>query len=74
MYINYSSISCELWKDNSLCGIGTILHEFFHCLGLPDIYPTEQASAFTTVDTWDLMDGGNFTNKEWSAHLPCRLR
>lgn len=65
MYINYAFISCELWEDNSLCGIGTILHEYFHCLGLPDIYPTAQASAFSTVDTWDLMDGGNFTNKDW---------
>ena len=60
-----TSISCELWKDNSLCGIGTIIHEFCHALGLPDIYPLLNATAFSAVDEWDLMDGGNYTNKGW---------
>ena len=62
---SFSSISCELWKDGSLCGIGTIIHEFCHCLGLPDIYPLSPAKNHSTVDEWDLMDGGNFTNKGW---------
>lgn len=61
----FSSISSELWRDGSLCGIGTIIHEFFHCLGLPDIYPMSPARAYSTVDGWDLMDGGNYTNKGW---------
>ena len=59
-----ASISCELWGDSSSCGIGTICHEFSHCLGLPDIYPTS-GSNFSAVDEWDLMDGGNYTNKGW---------
>ena len=58
-------ITCELWKDKTLCGIGTICHEFAHCLGLPDIYPTSGSSYFSVVDEWDLMDGGNYTNKGW---------
>ena len=58
-------ITCELWKDKTLCGIGTICHEFAHCLGLPDIYPTSSSSYFSVVDEWDLMDGGNYTNKGW---------
>ena len=64
VYVEKVSISCEMWKDSSLCGIGTICHEFAHCLGLPDIYPTN-SSAFSVVDEWDLMDGGNYTNKGW---------
>lgn len=59
------SISCELWKDGSSCGIGTIIHEFSHCLALPDIYPTGGGGGFSVVDEWDLMDGGNYTNKGW---------
>lgn len=62
--IGMNSISCELWRDDSRCGIGTICHEFAHCLGLPDIYPTN-SSKFSVVDEWDLMDGGNYTNKGW---------
>ncbi len=58
-------ITCELWRDKTLCGIGTICHEFAHCLGLPDIYPTSGSSYFSVVDEWDLMDGGNYTNKGW---------
>ena len=58
--------TAELWLDDSSFGIGTICHEFSHCLGLPDIYPTSGNTGFYSVcDEWDLMDGGNFTNKGW---------
>jgi len=60
-----SSTSCELWRDGSLCGISTIIHEFCHCLGLPDIYPMPPSRAFSAVDEWDLMDGGNYSNYGW---------
>jgi M6 family metalloprotease-like protein len=61
---NYSA-SGELWINNSSCGIGTIAHEFSHCFGLPDIYPTSSSAGYSVVDEWDLMDGGNFTNFGW---------
>ena len=61
---NYTA-SCELWSNGSSCGIGTILHEFTHSLGLPDIYPTTSNAGYSVVDEWDLMDGGNFTNYGW---------
>lgn len=62
---NYSS-SGELWSNNASCGIGTICHEFSHCLGLPDIYPTTSTtSVVSIVDEWDLMDGGNGSNLGW---------
>ena len=62
---DFYSISSELWKDGTLNGIGTITHEFCHCLGLPDFYPMSPATPFSVVDEWDLMDGGNLTNKGW---------
>ena len=60
---NYSC-SGERWPANSIlrCGLGTIAHEFSHCLGLPDIYPTKDEVGYSVCDEWDLMDGGNFTN------------
>ena len=60
------SCSAELWTTGTSCGIGTICHEFSHCLGLPDIYPTSGTSGyFSVADEWDLMDGGNLTNWGW---------
>ncbi len=61
----WPNTTCELWKYDKSCGIGTILHEFFHCLGLPDFYPLGSAEAYSAVDEWDLMDGGNYTNYGW---------
>lgn len=60
------SCSAEQWTEGQSSGIGTICHEFCHCLGLPDIYPTGGSSGYYSVaDEWDLMDGGNFTNHGW---------
>ena len=58
------SISVELWPNRIVHGIGTICHEFCHCLGLPDIYPTDN-SKYSVIDEWDLMDGGNYTGYGW---------
>ena len=59
------SASAEKWYNDILCGIGTICHEFSHCLGLPDLYPTSSWGSFSVVDEWDLMDGGNYTDWGW---------
>lgn len=65
IYSRYASVSCELWKDGGMCGIGILVHEFCHTLGLPDIYPLAPATTFSAVDEWDLMDGGDYTGKGW---------
>lgn len=65
IYLHFGSIANELWEDGSLGGFATIVHEFCHCLGLPDIYPLCSPLIFSAVDEWDLMDGGNYTNKGW---------
>ena len=42
-----------------LAGIGTICHEFSHCLGLHDVYDVSGESGVWGMDEWDLMDRGN---------------
>lgn len=46
-------------------GIGTICHEFSHCLGLPDMYDTETSNF--GMATWDLMDYGSYNG---GGHIP----
>lgn len=43
------------WKID---GIGTICHEFSHCLGYPDFYDTNYQGS--GMGYWDLMDGGSY--------------
>lgn len=44
-------------------GIGTICHEFSHCLGLPDMYDT-QGSQYG-MGTYDLMDQGSYNGESF---------
>lgn len=44
-------------------GIGLFCHEFTHCMGLPDFYPTSssaQTKGNSALEYWDLMDGGEY--------------
>ncbi len=61
----FYSMACERLMGDTICGIANITHEFCHGLGLPDLYPFGSGTAFSTVDEWDLMDGGNVTNFGW---------
>lgn len=61
--------SCELTLDDTndyrevVDGIGTICHEFSHCLGYPDMYDTSQFGAKNFgMDVWDLMDYGSYND------------
>lgn len=60
----------SLFTD-SYSGIGTICHEFSHCLGLPDLYDTntEDDQSVTEdggiMDSWEIMDGGNYNDGGW---------
>lgn len=52
--------------STSIDGVGTFCHEFGHCLGLPDFYPTNGGSAYG-MGSWDVMDNGCYLN---NAHRP----
>ena len=55
------------WQGNNMDGIGTFCHEFSHCLGLPDFYPTDGSNGFG-MESWSLMHYGNYSN---NGHTPC---
>lgn len=46
-------------------GIGLFCHEFSHCMGLPDLYPSAGSTAEQLInqnmDYWSLMDAGEYT-------------
>ena len=50
----------------SIDGVGTFCHEFGHCLGLPDFYPTNNASYYG-MSNWDIMDNGCYL---YGGHRP----
>lgn len=45
------------WYKFEINGIGTICHEFSHCLGLLDMYDVSY-SGYYGMGNWSLMDGG----------------
>ena len=60
--VNTYAVANEgIFYDNKfyLNGIGTICHEFSHCLGLPDMYDTSY-SCYYGMGEWSLMDQGSY--------------
>ena len=51
----------ELGSYGSLDGIGTLCHEFSHCLGLPDMYDTNNGNGYG-MNEWSLMDQGSYND------------
>ena len=46
-------------QGNIIEGIGTICHEFSHCLGLPDMYDINYKGNYG-MSSWSLMDSGSY--------------
>lgn len=59
--INNFACSSELTgtSGQQVGGIGTICHEFSHCLGFPDLYDINYKGNFG-MGHWDLMDSGEY--------------
>lgn len=64
-FVDTYSCGAELTKNylgnNTADGIGTICHEFSHCLGLPDMYDTRQSQEYG-MGSWDLMAHGSYND------------
>lgn len=71
VYLNTYACSSELHMNEGaeakygkwLAGIGSICHEFSHCLGLFDVYDVSGTSGNFCMNEWDLMDYGNFVGE-----------
>lgn len=61
----YSNDSDEfIVNGTQIAGIGTICHEFSHCIGYPDMY--DVAYENYGMGNWDLMDSGSY-NGTWNG-------
>ena len=63
--LTINSFACgnELDPADRTMGIGTLCHEFSHCLGLPDVY--DAATGESVVGYYDVMDAGNYSGDSW---------
>lgn len=68
-YVSVYACSNELRTATDYMGIGTICHEFSHCLGYPDMYDTRgnsgTSNTFYGMGTWDLMCSGSYNGNEY---------
>ncbi len=59
--IDTYACSCELQGSTKIDGIGTICHEFSHCLGLPDFYDISYGGNYG-MSSWSLMANGSYND------------
>lgn len=68
MVVDTYACGCELGSSGGIDGIGTICHEFSHCLGLPDMYDTRNDDVLTAdygLGSWGLMSAGNYNGNSF---------
>ena len=63
VYVNTYAIGSELQSPYSsdLTGIGTMIHEYTHCLGIPDFYDVQYGGGWG-LNVWSVMDAGSYNN------------
>ena len=66
--INTYACGPELNGEGDISGIGTMCHEFSHCLGYPDFYDTRTNGDGVGMFVWDLMDYGSYNGR---GYQPC---
>lgn len=59
LYVNESADYDDTGTDHA-DGIGTFVHEFSHAMGLPDFYATNGLANVFGLDSWDIMDWGQY--------------
>ena len=60
--VSYFCAVPELQSSTKRDGIGTLIHEFAHILGLPNLCVTDGGTQKTLGD-WDVMDHGSYNNQ-----------
>lgn len=69
LYVNGYACGGELngsYDTGLINGIGTMCHEYSHCLGYPDFYDIDYSGA-PGMGSWDLMDSGSYNG---DGYLP----
>lgn len=61
LFVNTYACGSELNGGGQIEGIGTMCHEFSHCLGYPDFYDTTYSGG-QGMDAWDLMSSGCYND------------
>lgn len=68
--VNFGRYACStelygLQSDSIVDGIGTVVHEFSHVLGLPDLYDVNYATngMSSHPGNWSIMAGANYLNR-----------
>ena len=56
-YAVFNELEGAYDTSTNIDGVGTFCHEFGHCLGLPDFYPTNGGNYYG-MNNWDIMDNG----------------
>ena len=51
-------------RSGNIAGIGTMCHEFSHCLGYPDFYDIDYSGG-QGMGTWDLMCSGSYNGNSY---------
>lgn len=61
LYVDTYACGSELNGSGKICGIGTMCHEFSHCLGYPDFYDIDYSGG-QGMGGYDLMDSGSYND------------
>lgn len=71
VFVNRYACGCEQslnrLGNEQINGIGTLCHEFSHCLGLPDLYDTNYSNF--GMGAWDLLDSGSYNDADGNRVL-----
>lgn len=64
VFVNTYACSCELNSYGTVDGMGTICHEFSHCMGFADLYDTTYSGGYGMSD-WDLLHSGCYNGNSF---------
>ena len=65
-YAVFNELAGSSNASTAIDGVGVFCHEFSHCLGLPDFYPTNSGNGYG-MSSWDIMDHGCYCD---NTHTP----